>query len=98
MCRKALTYWLLVHEFTVAAVGIFAVGEALYVAAYQSRLTEKLEKFSGSVMMTREDWKRSWPCRSTSCRPAPTVNTLSCAETRSTDHKKRARCQSTAPF
>ena len=48
-------------DVVVLAVGLFAVGEALYVAAYQSRLTEKLEKLSGSILMTKEDWKRSWP-------------------------------------
>ncbi|HTN48877.1 MAG TPA: tripartite tricarboxylate transporter permease, partial [Burkholderiaceae bacterium] len=33
----------------------------LYVAAYQSRQTEQLEHMSGSIWMSREDWKRSWP-------------------------------------
>lgn len=48
-------------DVVVLAVGLFAVGEALYVAAYQSRLTETLEKLKGSVWMSKEDWKRSWP-------------------------------------
>ena len=48
-------------DVVVLAVGLFAVGEALYVAAYQSRLTETLEKLSGSLWMSRDDWKRSWP-------------------------------------
>jgi putative tricarboxylic transport membrane protein len=48
-------------DVVVLAVGLFAVGEALYVAAYQSRLTETLEKVSGSIMMSAADWKRSWP-------------------------------------
>jgi putative tricarboxylic transport membrane protein len=48
-------------DVVVLAVGLFAVGEALYVAAYQSRLTGAMEKFSGSMSMTLEDWKRSWP-------------------------------------
>ncbi len=48
-------------DVVVLAVGLFAVGEALYVASYQSRLTETLEKMSGSIRMTAEDWKRSWP-------------------------------------
>jgi putative tricarboxylic transport membrane protein len=48
-------------DVVVLAVGLFAVGEALYGAAYQSRVTEKLERLSGSLMMTRDDWKRSWP-------------------------------------
>ena len=48
-------------DVVVLAVGLFAVGEALYVAAYQSRVPETLEKMSGSLWMSREDWKRSWP-------------------------------------
>jgi putative tricarboxylic transport membrane protein len=48
-------------DVVVLAVGLFAVGEALYVAAYQSRLTETIEKLKGSIMMSKEDWKRSWP-------------------------------------
>jgi len=48
-------------DVVVLAVGLFAVGEALYVAAYQSRLTETLEKLKGSVRMSGADWKRSWP-------------------------------------
>ncbi len=45
----------------VLAVGLFAVGEALYVAAYQSRIREELQRMSGSLWMTRADWRRSWP-------------------------------------
>jgi putative tricarboxylic transport membrane protein len=48
-------------DVVVLAVGLFAVGEALYVAAYQSRLTGTMEKLKGSIMMSLEDWKRSWP-------------------------------------
>jgi putative tricarboxylic transport membrane protein len=48
-------------DVVVLAVGLFAVGEALYVAAYQSRLSETIEKVQGSIMMSMEDWKRSWP-------------------------------------
>ena len=48
-------------DVVVLAVGLFAVGEALYVAAYQSRLTGTMEKMRGRVMMTAEDWRRSWP-------------------------------------
>ena len=47
-------------DVVVLAVGLFAVGEALYVGAYQSRLQETMEKMSGSIWMSREDWKRSW--------------------------------------
>ena len=48
-------------EVTVAAVGIFAVGEALYLA-WQGRETQSGEvmKVSGSLWMSREDWSRSW--------------------------------------
>jgi putative tricarboxylic transport membrane protein len=48
-------------DVVVLAVGLFAVGEALYVAAYQSRLSETIEKLKGSILMSKEDWQRSWP-------------------------------------
>jgi len=48
-------------DVVVLAVGLFAVGETLYVAAYSSRLPEQMEKLKGSLWMTRADWKRSWP-------------------------------------
>ncbi|HEX5767539.1 MAG TPA: tripartite tricarboxylate transporter permease, partial [Burkholderiales bacterium] len=48
-------------DVVVLAVGLFAVGEALYVAAYQSRLTETIEKLRGSIWMSLDDWRRSWP-------------------------------------
>ena len=48
-------------DVVVLAVGLFAVGEALYVAAYSSRLQEKIEQLKGSLWMSKEDWKRSWP-------------------------------------
>ncbi len=48
-------------EVTVAAVGIFAVGEALYLA-WQGRESKAGEvmKVSGSLWMSRSDWGRSW--------------------------------------
>jgi putative tricarboxylic transport membrane protein len=48
-------------DVVVLAVGLFAVGEALYVAAYQSRVAETIEKVRGSILMSASDWKRSWP-------------------------------------
>src|SRR5574341_2029158 len=48
-------------DVVVLAVGLFAVGEALYVAAYASRLEEKMEQLKGSLWMSKEDWQRSWP-------------------------------------
>src|SRR5215213_9955711 len=47
-------------EVTTLAVGLFAVGEALYVAARRHHTEEKLEPVRGSLWMTKEDWKRSW--------------------------------------
>jgi len=48
-------------DVVVMAVGLFAVGEALYMAAYTGRRPETLEKLSGSLWMSKEDWKRSVP-------------------------------------
>jgi putative tricarboxylic transport membrane protein len=47
-------------EVTTLAVGLFAVGEALYVASRRHVHEEKLESVRGSLWMTKEDWKRSW--------------------------------------
>jgi putative tricarboxylic transport membrane protein len=47
-------------EFTAVAVGLFAVGEALYLA-WQGRAGKgEVLKVQGRVWLTREDWKRSW--------------------------------------
>jgi putative tricarboxylic transport membrane protein len=48
-------------DVVVLAVGLFAVGETLHVAAYSGRMAEKLEKLQGSLWMSKEDWKRSLP-------------------------------------
>ena len=48
-------------DVVVLAVGLFAVGEALYMAAYTSKLPETIEKLSGSLWMSKDDWKRSMP-------------------------------------
>jgi putative tricarboxylic transport membrane protein len=47
-------------DVVLLAVGLFAVGEALYGAAYLGK-DETVEKLSGSIWMSREDWKRSLP-------------------------------------
>jgi putative tricarboxylic transport membrane protein len=47
-------------EVTTLAVGLFAVGEALYVASRRHHGEETLEPVRGSLWMTKEDWKRSW--------------------------------------
>lgn len=49
-------------EVVLLAVGLFAVGETLYNAAYLSRQTESVNAFNrAAVWMNREDWRRSWP-------------------------------------
>jgi putative tricarboxylic transport membrane protein len=48
-------------DVVVLAVGLFAVGETLYVAAYRSRLPETLEQLKGSLWMSADDWHRSVP-------------------------------------
>ena len=46
-------------EVTTLAVALFAVGEALKVAA-QPMTEDKVEPVRGSVWMTAQDWARSW--------------------------------------
>jgi len=47
-------------EVTTLAVAMFAVGEALFVAAQGAAGQEKVHAIKGSVAMTRADWSRSW--------------------------------------
>lgn len=47
-------------EVTTMAVAMFAVGEALYIASRGRAGNEEIIPVKGSVMMTRQDWKRSW--------------------------------------
>ena len=47
-------------EVTTLAVGLFAVGEALYIASRRHREPETIEPVRGSLWMTKADWKRSW--------------------------------------
>jgi putative tricarboxylic transport membrane protein len=47
-------------EITTLAVGLFAVGEALYVASRRHLVEETLERVRGSLWMTAQDWARSW--------------------------------------
>ena len=46
-------------EVTTLAVALFAIGEALSVAATKSG-DSTIQAIKGSVWMTREDWRRSW--------------------------------------
>lgn len=47
-------------EVTTLAVGLFAIGEAFFVASRHLYEPEKPIPVKGSIWMTREDWKRSW--------------------------------------
>ncbi len=47
-------------EVVTVAVGLFAVGETLYVASKMHNLPDTLEKMTDSLWMKAEDWKRSW--------------------------------------
>ncbi len=47
-------------EVVLIAVGLFAVGEALYNVLYEGRTVETQNKMS-RVHMSKSDWKRSWP-------------------------------------
>jgi putative tricarboxylic transport membrane protein len=47
-------------SITTLAVGLFAMGETLYVASRFTGVRETIEAVRGSLWMTRDDWKRSW--------------------------------------
>jgi putative tricarboxylic transport membrane protein len=47
-------------SITVVAVALFAVGEALSVAARMRHGDDEILAVQGSVWMTRDDWRRSW--------------------------------------
>jgi putative tricarboxylic transport membrane protein len=47
-------------DITVVAVGLFAVGEAFYVASRVDLRTAEIIPIKGSLWMTREEWARSW--------------------------------------
>ena len=46
-------------DVVVVAVGLFAIGEALWVAAHLRRAPIEIIEVS-NVRMTRDDWRRSW--------------------------------------
>jgi len=47
-------------DIVVVAVGLFAVGEALYVASRLGHDKPQVVAIEGSVWMTREEFRRSW--------------------------------------
>jgi putative tricarboxylic transport membrane protein len=47
-------------DIVVVAVGLFAIGEALYVASRPELRNAEIMAVKGSLLMTREEWRRSW--------------------------------------
>lgn len=47
-------------DIVVVAVGLFAVGEALYVASRLRHETDEIIPVKGSLWMTKSEWRRSW--------------------------------------
>ena len=47
-------------DVVIAAVGLFAVGEALHAASTAGVYDEEIIPLEGSLWMTRDDWARSW--------------------------------------
>ncbi len=47
-------------EVVTVAVGLFAVGETLYLVAKLNSVQDRLEKITGSIWMSASDWARSW--------------------------------------
>jgi putative tricarboxylic transport membrane protein len=47
-------------DIVVVAVGLFAVGEAFYIASRPALVAATIEPIRGSLWMTVEDWRRSW--------------------------------------
>ena len=53
-CRDVLV------ELVVVLVGLFAVGETVYVATRYAGSPPRINPLAGGAWMTREDWRRSW--------------------------------------
>jgi putative tricarboxylic transport membrane protein len=47
-------------DIVVVAVGLFAVGEALYMVSRRDLRSDEVQPIKGSLYMTREEWSRSW--------------------------------------
>jgi putative tricarboxylic transport membrane protein len=47
-------------DTVVVAVGLFAIGETLYVASRYKFETEEIYAIKGSMWMSAQDWARSW--------------------------------------
>jgi putative tricarboxylic transport membrane protein len=47
-------------EVTIAAVGLFAVGEAMYLAWQGRSAKGEVMRMQGGLMLSKSDWARSW--------------------------------------
>ena len=47
-------------DIVLVAVGLFAVGEALYIASRPELRKAEIEPIKGSIWMSRDEWGRSW--------------------------------------
>jgi putative tricarboxylic transport membrane protein len=47
-------------DVVTVAVGLFAVGETLWVASHMRKDESEIVPVRGSVWMTKEEWRRSW--------------------------------------
>jgi putative tricarboxylic transport membrane protein len=47
-------------DVVVVAVGLFAVGEALFMASRRDLREAEILPIKGSLFMTRDEWRRSW--------------------------------------
>jgi len=47
-------------DVVIVVVGLFAVGETLYVASRLRRAPQEVVAVRGGVWMTRDEWRRSW--------------------------------------
>jgi putative tricarboxylic transport membrane protein len=47
-------------DIVIVAVGLFAVGEAFYVASRPELRAVVIEPIKGSLWMTKDEWRRSW--------------------------------------
>jgi putative tricarboxylic transport membrane protein len=47
-------------DVVTVAVGLFAVGETLWVASRLRKDTGEVQEIAGSKWMTKQDWRRSW--------------------------------------
>ena len=48
-------------DTVIVIVALFAIGEAVYLAAKMQPTKPKILEIKGKAWMTREDWRRSWP-------------------------------------